>query len=153
MNEYLECLEGDVGSNPTRSTFLDTYNKNNMDNNKIRGIISKMIKEELQNEFFGKVTADSIISKLENFKNKAMGVQKDALDNFIEKVRNETDQNKLKDINNNLSSDLSTTIKSLAKYFSGRQAGGVASGAIFREENEEQIDEFYKLKVLAGIIK
>jgi hypothetical protein len=88
VNEYLECLEGDVGSNPTRSTFLDTYNKNNMDNNKIRGIISKMIKEELQNEFFGKVTAEEVIN-----------------------------------------------------------------GAIFREENKEQIDEFYKLKVLAGIIK
>jgi hypothetical protein len=122
-----------------------------MDNSLLRDII----REEIQKEIFGlgKVSKDKIISKLENFKNKAMGVQKDALNNFIEKVRNETDQDKLKDIDNNLSSDLSTTIKSLARYFSGKADRGVAGGAIFREENEEKIDEFYKIKILAGIIK
>jgi len=139
-----------------------------MAQDKLRTHIRQIIKEELdtQNEIFGfgKVTMDEVKEKLQNMINgmDANGKSKiqtpmspasrDALQALL--AGGELDSFTPKEINNNIIGyDGRRTASAILGMVKGKLKGGSATGAIFRE-NEDNISEtWYRMKVLAGVIK
>ncbi len=140
-----------------------------MSQDKLRKHISQIIKEELntQNEIFGfgkSVTIDDVKKKLENMINgmDANGkskiqtpmspASKDSLRDLLDS--GELDKFNPKEINNNIIGyDGKRTASAILGMVRGGEKSGSATGAIFREEKENIDETWYRMKVLAGVIK
>jgi hypothetical protein len=139
-----------------------------MDQNKLRKHIRQIIKEELntQNEIFGlrKVTMDDVKKKLENMINgmDANGkskIQTPMSPAYKDSLRVLLDSGKLdnlepNEINNNIIGyDGRRTASAIIGMVGGGDKSGTATRAIFREEKENIDETWYRMKVLAGVIK
>jgi len=138
-----------------------------MEKNKLRKHIRHIIKEELdiQNEIFGlgKVTMEEIKEKLQNMINDmdASGkkpiqtpmspASKNALQKLIDDGT--LDEFSPKDINRNITGyNGKITALDILNMVKGK-AGRAASQAMFRENKDNINETWYRMKVLAGIIK
>jgi len=139
-----------------------------MGQNKLRKYISQIIKEELntQNEIFGlgKVTMDDVKKKLENMINGMDANDKSKIQTPMspaskDSLRDLLDSGKLdnlepKEINNNIIGyDGRRTASAILGMVRGGDKSSSATGAIFREEKENIDETWYRMKVLAGVIK
>jgi uncharacterized membrane protein YheB (UPF0754 family) len=148
-----------------------------MGQDKLRKHISQIIKEELntQNEIFGlgKVTMDDVKKKLENMINGMDANGKSKIQTPMspaskDSLRDLLDSGKLdnlepKEINDNIigydgkrtaAAVIKMVNQSLNKDLVKKKKGiGIATGAIFREEKENIDETWYRMKVLAGVIK
>lgn len=146
-----------------------------MKKSELRQHISQIIKEELntQNEIFGKVTMDDVKKKLKNMidgmdANGKSKIQTPMSPTSKDSLRNLLDSGKLdnlepKEINNNIigydgrrtaAAVINMVNQSLNKDLVKKKKGiGIATGTIFREEKENIDETWYRMKVLAGVIK